>query len=117
MSGAGLLGFDLCPRLQELSERKLFLPPGFDVREGIERATAKRLSRKAIREGWDDLMRVVASIRIGSSEPTLRCVYSALPRRATRHIGRQTIWVACCAASSCATTPRFPTSGARSTPC
>lgn len=39
MSVAKLLGFDLCPRLQDISERKLFLPPGFAVPEGIERAT------------------------------------------------------------------------------
>ena len=49
MSVAKLLGFDLCPRLQDLSERKLFLPPGFAVPEGIERATVKRLSRKVLR--------------------------------------------------------------------
>ena len=41
------------------------MPPGFPVPEGIERATVKRLSRKVICTGWDDLMRVVASIRIG----------------------------------------------------
>ena len=65
MAVAKLLGFDLCPRLQDLAERKLYLPPGFAVPEGIERATVKRLSRKTICTGWDELLRVAASIRIG----------------------------------------------------
>ena len=52
MAVAKLLGFDLCPRLQDLAERKLYLPPGFAVPEGIERATVKRLSRKTICTGW-----------------------------------------------------------------
>jgi len=94
MSVAKLLGFDLCPRLQDLSERKLFLPPGFAVPEGIERATVKRLSRKAIREGWDDLMRIVASIRIGKigADVALRLLGSAAQGdpayRAADHLGR-----------------------------
>jgi TnpA family transposase len=79
MSVAKLLGFDLCPRLQDLRERKLYVPTGFEVPEGIERATVKRLSRKAIRSGWDDLMRVVASIRAGKigADVALRLLGSA----------------------------------------
>ncbi|WP_422822961.1 Tn3 family transposase [Variovorax humicola] len=33
--------------------------------QGIERATIKRVSHKAIHAGWDELLRVVASIRVG----------------------------------------------------
>jgi len=94
MAVAKLLGFDLCPRLQDLSERKLYLPPGFPVPEGIERATVRRLSRKSIREGWDDLMRVVASIRAGKigAEVALRLLGSAAQGdpayKAADHLGR-----------------------------
>ena len=59
------LNFDLCPRLRNLAERKLYLPAEFKVPEGIERVTTKRLSLRAIRLGWDDFLRVLASIRIG----------------------------------------------------
>ncbi|MDM0109851.1 Tn3 family transposase [Variovorax sp. J22R24] len=94
MSVAKLLGFDLCPRLQDLRERKLYLPAGFAVPEGIERATVKRLSRKAILAGWDDLMRVVASIRAGKigADVALRLLGSAAQGdpayRAADHLGR-----------------------------
>ena len=33
MALAKLIGFDLCPRLAELDERKLFAPPGVKVPE------------------------------------------------------------------------------------
>ena len=94
MSVAKLLGFDLCPRLQDLRERKLYVPTGFEVPEGIERATVKRLSCKAIRAGWDDLMRVVASIRAGriGADVALRLLGSAAQGdpayKAADHLGR-----------------------------
>jgi TnpA family transposase len=94
MSVAKLLGFDLCPRLRDLAERKLYLPAGFAVPEGIERATIKRLSRKAIRAGWDELLRVVASIRAGKigADVALRLLGSAAQGdpayRAADHLGR-----------------------------
>ena len=94
MALAKLLGFDLCPRLRDLAERKLYMPPGFPVPEGIERATVKRLSRKAICSGWDDLMRVVASIRIGKigADVALRLLGSAAQGdpayKAADHLGR-----------------------------
>jgi TnpA family transposase len=94
MSVAKLLGFDLCPRLRDLAERKLYLPPGIDVPESIERATVQRLSRKAIHQGWDELLRIVASIRIGKigAELALRLLGSAAQgdptHRAADHLGR-----------------------------
>lgn len=59
------LGFDLCPRLRDLAERKLYLPARFVVPEGLERITIKRISLRAIRQGWDEFLRVLASIRLG----------------------------------------------------
>jgi TnpA family transposase len=88
------LGFDLCPRLRDLAERKLYLPRGFVVSESIERVTVKRLSLKAIRAGWDELLRLFASIRAGriSADLALRWFGSAAQgdpvHRAADHLGR-----------------------------
>ncbi|WP_353506748.1 Tn3 family transposase [Variovorax sp. J31P179] len=62
---AKLLGFDLCPRLKDLRERRLFVPRGWSVPDNLERASVRRVSLKAIERGWDDLVRLVASIRAG----------------------------------------------------
>ena len=47
--------------------------------DSIERVTVKRVSLKAIRAGWDELLRIVASIRLGriSAELALRYLSSA----------------------------------------
>ncbi|MBP6466115.1 MAG: Tn3 family transposase, partial [Rubrivivax sp.] len=65
MAIAKLLGFDLCPRLRDLRERKLFVPRGWPVPESLEGVTVRRVSIKAIEHGWDDLVRLAASIRAG----------------------------------------------------
>lgn len=76
---AKLLGFDLCPRLRDLGERKLSLPSEVTVPESLERVAVRRLSRKAIRAGWDDLLRLAASIRSGriGADVALRWLGSA----------------------------------------
>ena len=94
MATAKGLGFDLCPRLRDLSERKLYLPARFEVPEGIERITTKRLSLKAIRLGWDEFLRVLASIRVGriSAELAMQRFGSAArtdkAHKAAEHLGR-----------------------------
>jgi len=94
MATAKGLGFDLCPRLRDLSERKLYLPAGFKVPEGIKRVTTKRLSLKAIRLGWDEFLRVLASIRIGriSAELAMQRFGSAArtdkAHKAAEYLGR-----------------------------
>ena len=65
MTIAKLLGFDLCPRLRDLRERKLFVPRGWLVPETPEGVTVRRVSVKAIERGWDDLVRLAASIHVG----------------------------------------------------
>lgn len=65
---AKLLGFDLCPRLRDLRdlrERKLFVPRGWSVPDTLELATVRRVFLKSIERGWDDLVRLVSSIRAG----------------------------------------------------
>lgn len=65
MAVAHLLGFDLCPRLRNLSERKLYLPRAMTASEGLDKVIAREISLKAIRDGWDELLRLVVSIRSG----------------------------------------------------
>ncbi|MBA3596155.1 MAG: Tn3 family transposase [Methylibium sp.] len=65
MAVAKLLGFDLCVRLQNLAERKLYLPRSLAIPESLERIGAARVSEAAITGGWDELLRLVASIRRG----------------------------------------------------
>ena len=65
MAIAKLLGFDLCVRLRQLSERKMFLARGDTVPEALERLTVGKVSLGKIRAGWMDLLHLVASIRQG----------------------------------------------------
>ncbi|MCF6561191.1 transposase, partial [Escherichia coli] len=53
MAVAKLLGFDLCPWLRNLSERKLYVPRGLLVSDGLSAAASHEISLKTIREGWD----------------------------------------------------------------
>jgi TnpA family transposase len=65
MAIAKLLGFDLCVRLQNLAERMLYLPRSFARPENLERLATGSVSEKSIISGWDDLLRLIASIRGG----------------------------------------------------
>ena len=71
MALAKLLGFDLCPRLRDLAERKLLVPRGTSVTEALEPATKKSVSLPAILRGWDELLRLAASIRSGRVSASL----------------------------------------------
>jgi TnpA family transposase len=94
MTIAKLLGFDLCPRLRDLRERKLFVPRGWPVPESLEGVTLRRVSVKAIERGWDDLVRLAASIRAGkvSAAHAIHRLGSAAVgdplHRAAEHLGR-----------------------------
>jgi TnpA family transposase len=65
MTFAKLLGFDLCPQLRDLKERKLFLPRGVDTPEGLGAIVVDDVSLLPIRKHWDELLRMVASIFSG----------------------------------------------------
>ncbi|MBT1315057.1 Tn3 family transposase, partial [Phocaeicola dorei] len=94
MAVAKLLGFDLCPWLRNLSERKLYLPRSLQVPDGLAGAVSPDISLKAIREGWDGLLRLVASIHSGrvSAIVALQRFGSAAQgdpiHRATDHLGK-----------------------------
>lgn len=66
MAVAKLLGLDLCPRLKSLAERKLYVPRNRnDFPDVLEPIVAREVSFKPIEQGWDDLLRLVASIKSG----------------------------------------------------
>lgn len=100
---AKLLGFDLCPR-QDLREHKLFVPRGWSVPESLERAVVHRVSLKSIERGWDDLVRLVASIRAGKVSAVHAIIGWALPPSAIHCTIRLIISAVCCERCSCATT-------------
>jgi len=64
MGLAKLLGFNLCPRLAMLRERKLYVGADQYVPKAL-RAVAVRLSLKVLHAHWDELLRLAASIREG----------------------------------------------------
>lgn len=94
MAIAKLLGFDLCPRLRDLAERNLYLPRVFSIPEGLEPATVRRVSLTAIERGWDELLRLAASIRSGRLSASLALQrFGAAAQgdplhRAAEHLGR-----------------------------
>jgi TnpA family transposase len=65
MSVSKALGFDLCPQLRNLAERKLHVPRGTKVPDDVEAVAIAGVSLKAIREQWDEFLRLIASIRTG----------------------------------------------------
>lgn len=52
-------------QLRNLSERKLYLPRGTELPENLERIAQSNVSEAAIVKGWDELLRLIASIRSG----------------------------------------------------
>lgn len=82
MAVAKLLGFDLCARLHNFAERKLYLPRSLAIPESLERIAAAKVSETAIISGWDELLRLVASIRGG-------CLGQGRTRQARQRCRRQ----------------------------
>jgi len=64
MGLARLLGFNLCPRLARLRERKLYVASGSYVPKPLK-PIAIPVSLKNLNAHWDDLLRLAASIREG----------------------------------------------------
>tara|TARA_R110002073_G_scaffold146502_1_gene299032 strand:+ start:10259 stop:13153 length:2895 start_codon:yes stop_codon:yes gene_type:complete len=62
MATSKLLGFDLCPRLKNLSHRNLHIPPSFEAPGTLREVITRDVRTMDIEKGWDDLIRVVASI-------------------------------------------------------
>lgn len=65
MAVAKLLGFDLCPRLYSMRDRHLHVPRRFDIPASIAGIVEQDVSLEPIREHWEDLLRLVATIDEG----------------------------------------------------
>ena len=65
MTVAKLLNLDLCPRLYSLRDRHLHVPRRFEVPAAIGGIVQHDVSLEPIRQGWDDLLRVAATIDEG----------------------------------------------------
>lgn len=70
MAIAKLLGFDLCPRLRDFKDRKLYVPRGTHVPKELEDVVAF-VSLDPVCAGWDGLVRVAASIQMGHTSAPL----------------------------------------------
>ncbi len=65
MGVAKALGFDLCPRLKGLRQRRLHIPRGVRVPSILKPVVVYDVSMNHIDGGWDEFVRVVASIEGG----------------------------------------------------
>ena len=79
MGLAKLLGFDLCPRLKGLRERKLHLPPGLDIPHRLTSVVRTDVRLARIEQQWDEFVRLAASVESGrtSAVPALELFGSA----------------------------------------
>jgi len=117
MAIAKLLGFDLCPRLRDLRERKLFVPRGWPVPESLEGVTVRRVSIKAIERGgttWCAWLRRFGRARCLPRMPSTGWVRQ---RSAIHCTTLRNTLDACCERCSGATTWPSRTIGERSTRC
>src|SRR4030095_16189902 len=65
MSLSRLLGFDLCPRLSHLRDRRLHVPRHHDVPSELAAVTDADVRLSLIECAWDELVRIAASVQSG----------------------------------------------------
>lgn len=66
------IGFRFAPRIRDLGETKLFLPPGDTVYDGLKPMLSnERLKIKQIRNHWDEILRLATSIKLGTVTASL----------------------------------------------
>jgi TnpA family transposase len=58
-----LLGFSFMPRLKDLASQQLYAPAGVKVPEGLRPLFSGTVDLDLIREQWDSLVRVAASLK------------------------------------------------------
>jgi TnpA family transposase len=91
---AKLLGFDLCVRLRDLAERKLYVPTRMETPTELDGLIIGDVSLISIRKEWDNLCRLVASIHCGrvNANVAMQWLSSAAQgdpmRRAADQLGR-----------------------------
>lgn len=70
MTLAKMLGLDLCPRLAQQKERKLYLPRRMEYPKSLKRIVDPTISIPMIRKYWDNLLRISASVKSGNLTAT-----------------------------------------------
>jgi len=72
MALAKLLGFALCPRLARFADRKLYIPSSMkDAPAPLSALVLPTVSMKSIRQEWDTLVRLAASVETGHVSGTI----------------------------------------------
>jgi TnpA family transposase len=71
MAVSKLVGFDLCPRLKNLRERRLYVPREMTVPDELLPIVERSLSLETVEAGWDQFVRLVASIEGGWTSAAL----------------------------------------------
>ena len=81
---AHLLGFRFVPRLRDLADRRLGLFPGTARPEALAKLIGRPFNIAAIRERWDEIVRLAASVKAGVVLPSVMLKKLAAYRRQNR---------------------------------
>ena len=66
-----LLGFRFAPRIKDLSDKKIYLPPGDHDFSVLSEHIGGTINFKKITQNWDDILRLAASIKKGTVKASL----------------------------------------------
>lgn len=89
-----LLGFRFAPRIRDLADKRLFVPPNGKSYPAINALIGGTINEKHIRSHWDEILRLATSIRQGTVTASLMLrKLSSYPRQnglaiALRELGR-----------------------------
>ena len=70
MACSKLAGFDLCPRVHNMADRKLHVLRGMKIPKSIADHVIEDVSLNSIREHWSSLLRLVATFEEGWTSAT-----------------------------------------------
>jgi TnpA family transposase len=65
------LGFRFAPRIRDLGDTKLYIPKGDAIYEGLKPMIGGTLNVKQIRAHWDEILRLITSIKQGTVTASL----------------------------------------------
>ena len=65
-----MLGFRFCPRLRDFPDRRLACIEPITVYQDLQPILGRRIKTDIIREHWDEILRLVASLRAGTVLPS-----------------------------------------------
>jgi TnpA family transposase len=75
------VGLDLCPRLKELRDRRLFVPRGGEIAENLKGICRPKIDPAEAARQWDAMVHIFASVHIGhSSAITVLARYGSAAR-------------------------------------